>query len=93
MNLTVIADGRSPIARNWISTLVDRGVTVDVLSTYVTPERLPEVRSWKDMPLRLNKGAPSAGGATTGKKSLLGRLPRSQWLFDHAYAARRRLGP
>lgn len=83
MRLLFVVDGRSPIALNWISYLVEAGHEVHMVSTYpCNPEM--ELASLNVVPVALSEAAGSTG--STGKagwKSLIPvgtRTAVRQWL-------------
>lgn len=73
MNLLFIADGRSPIAINWIRYFVDAGHAVHLASSYPCAP-LPGLASLTVVPLAFGEAAGEMGAASGGKRGLLRRL-------------------
>lgn len=79
MRILFIADGRSPIARNWISYFIRQGHEVYLASTFACPE-LEGLAGWRLAPVAFSslKGA-TAGGATTQAKRP-GKMAGGAWV-------------
>jgi glycosyltransferase involved in cell wall biosynthesis len=88
MRIVYVADGRSPIALNWISYFVERGDAVHLVSTYPCAPDL-ELAGLKILPVALSQAAGLSGAGQPGKPSGL------RWLIPPGLrtALRQRLGP
>ena len=73
MRLLFLADGRSPIAQNWIAFFVAQGHEVHLASLYPCAPNLP-LASLTNLPVALSGATEAAGG---GKPGLKGRLLRA----------------
>lgn len=87
MRILFIADGRSPIARNWIDYFLDQGLDVHLASTFACPGD-PRLASLHLAPVAFSslKAAPAASQPAQSRRGLAGgaavRLRTSvrQWL-------------
>lgn len=90
MRILFVADGRSPIALNWISYFVEQGHEVHLVSTYACAPAL-KLAGLEIIPAALSEAAGAAGGGGTsmGGRAWLRRLVP----VGLRTALRQRLGP
>lgn len=89
MRLLFIADGRSPIALNWIAYFVEQGDEVHLVSTYPCQPKL-NLSSLEVIPVSFSQAVSNAEGEKMGKSnSGLRQLIPLRWRT----ALRQRLGP
>jgi len=67
MNLLIVADGRSPITRRWISMLQPLGYRIDLISTYPCPA-IEGIREMAVLPVAFAALSGSQAGSTAANK-------------------------
>ncbi len=82
MKLLLVADGRSPITRGWVQTLLQTGCEITLVSTFPCPP-IPGIQEQVVIPAAFSSIAGSqAGGKSSGKTSHQGiRQPVSQLIM------------
>ncbi len=93
--ITIIADGRSPTARSWITRLLQLGCEVSLVSTYYF-DPIPGVNQFTVLPLALSRFNPGGAvqGAAGGPPSLASRLRKTARGLAPLYRkARNLIGP